>query len=44
VVPRYAEICGIMTAKAADIAQTPVSPGEIDVNANVTVRYRIAPK
>ncbi|MCC2672497.1 MAG: outer membrane protein 28Kda [Armatimonadetes bacterium] len=31
---------GAMMARAAD-ASTPVSPGEITVNANVTVRYRI---
>jgi len=29
---------------AAQAAPTPVSPGEIEVRANVTVRYRIAPK
>jgi uncharacterized protein len=27
---------------AALVAETPVSPGELDVNANVTVRYRIS--
>jgi uncharacterized protein YggE len=30
---------GVLAARAAD---TPVSPGQLDVNANVTVRYRIA--
>lgn len=29
---------------AAAAAQTPVSPGQIEVRANVTLRYRIAPK
>ncbi|HYR83190.1 MAG TPA: SIMPL domain-containing protein [Terriglobia bacterium] len=33
----------VMAAQAADTA-TPVSPGEIEVHASVTVRYRIAPK
>jgi hypothetical protein len=29
---------------AAAAAETPVSPGQIEVNANVTLRYRISPK
>jgi uncharacterized protein YggE len=29
---------------AATAAETPVSPGQIEVNANVTIRYRISPK
>lgn len=33
---------GAMMARAADGAGTPVSPGEITVNASVTVRYRFS--
>jgi uncharacterized protein YggE len=37
-----AERGGQMLALRAATADTPVSPGQLDVNANVTVRYRIA--
>jgi uncharacterized protein YggE len=43
VVPRYAAMEALQV-KATGIAPTPVNPGQVDVNANVTVRYRIAPK
>src|SRR5262252_9871186 len=33
-----------LTARAAVAGETPVSPGQIQVNATVTIRYRIAPK
>jgi uncharacterized protein len=33
----------LAVAAAADTS-TPVSPGQIQVNANVTIRFRIAPK
>lgn len=42
VVPR-AEAAGRVLAATA-LAPTPVSPGEIEVRASVTVRYHIAPK
>jgi uncharacterized protein YggE len=44
VVPRseFAPSARLMTA-AADVA-TPVSPGQLEVRANVTIRYRISPK
>ena len=42
VVPR-AQAFALSSAQAAP-APTPVSPGEIEVRANVTVRYRITPK
>ena len=33
---------GVMMARvAADMAPTPVSPGQLEVHANVTIRYRI---
>lgn len=32
------------SARTALAAETPVSPGQIQVNATVTIRYRIAPK
>ena len=46
VVPKYMETQQYMSrALAADaIAPTPVNPGQLDVQASVTVRYRIAPK
>jgi uncharacterized protein YggE len=31
-------------ALAAQAVETPVSPGQLEVRANVTIRYRIAPK
>jgi uncharacterized protein YggE len=40
--PQMAMTSRVMTM-AADV-NTPVSPGEIEVNASVTVRYRISPK
>jgi uncharacterized protein YggE len=33
-----------MARAAPEMAPTPVSPGEIDVRATVTVRYQIAPR
>jgi uncharacterized protein len=36
-------LSGRVMAMAADVA-TPVSPGQLEIRANVTVRYRIAPK
>ena len=35
---------GAFAARMAAAVETPVSPGQIQVNANVTIRYRIAPK
>jgi uncharacterized protein YggE len=42
VVPRVQAFA--RTAAAAAPAETPVSPGEIEIRANVTIRYRITPK
>jgi uncharacterized protein YggE len=42
IVPRMQSF--VTGAAAQSQAPTPVSPGEIEVRANVTVRYRIAPK
>jgi uncharacterized protein len=42
VVPRMQSFVAGVSAQAG--ASTPVSPGEIEIRANVTVRYRIAPK
>jgi uncharacterized protein YggE len=41
VVPRVQPL--LATASQA-VVSTPVSPGEIEVRANVTIRYRISPK
>src|SRR5262249_8013894 len=35
---------GTFAARMAATVETPVSPGQIQVNANVTIRYRISPK
>jgi uncharacterized protein len=35
---------GAVAGRLALAAETPVSPGQIQVHANVTIRYRIAPK
>jgi uncharacterized protein YggE len=32
---------GVAMARAADMAPTPVSPGQLEIQANVTIRYRI---
>jgi uncharacterized protein YggE len=42
VAPRMQAFAAV--AQAAAPAATPVSPGEIEVHANVTIRYRISPK
>ncbi len=41
--PQPYALSRVMAAQASDTI-TPVSPGEIEVHASVTVRYRIAPK
>src|SRR5262245_34309309 len=43
VVPRV-EMAGRVFTAAADVAQTPVSPGQLEIRASVTIRYRIGPK
>ena len=35
---------GAVAGRLAFAAETPVSPGQIQVNANITIRYRISPK
>jgi len=35
---------GVVAGRLAFAAETPVSPGQIQVNANITIRYRISPK
>jgi len=35
---------GVVAGRLALAAETPVSPGQIQVHANVTIRYRISPK
>jgi uncharacterized protein YggE len=42
IVPRFASAEAFEVRAAA--TPTPVSPGQLDVNASVTLRYRIAPK
>jgi uncharacterized protein YggE len=42
VVP-FAE-AGVMAQRMAVAADTPVSPGQIQVHANITIRYRITQK
>jgi uncharacterized protein YggE len=42
VVPRAQAFA--LSAAAASAPPTPVSPGEIEIRANVTIRYRITPK
>ena len=44
VMPKYMENQVFMgrAAAAPDMAQTPVAPGQLDVQANVSIRYRIA--
>jgi uncharacterized protein len=44
VIPREQFEFGAVARMAADQAPTPVSPGEIDIRASVTVRYQIAPR
>ena len=45
VTPKFMEERAVFSrAAAADIAPTPVSPGELDVQASVHVRYRIGPR
>jgi len=44
VVPLQEMRTATMYSAAAGQVQTPVSPGEIEVNAQVTIRYRISPK
>lgn len=38
------ETMSFARAAAAPVADTPVSPGQLEVRANVTIRFRIAPK
>jgi uncharacterized protein YggE len=43
VAPRFDNFA-VSARAAAPAVETPVSPGEIEIHANVTIRYRISPK
>lgn len=44
VVPRVQSFAAVAGRAQDAVSPTPVSPGEIEIRANVTIRYRITPK